>query len=436
MGDQGGEIRVVRYVYIQPRGTFTATNGSPLLTAGVGTQFLRDVRPADLVDIDGSSYQIGFVGTDGTASLQTNFTGSTGSGKTMTITDVAANWYNSELGSLVSRDILRPPRAAGLLKYGDRVLIWGVSDTTSLTSSSATGNVIAAMLDNNPEHVGLFYIGTASGADLLNVLATDGPLYLMTTSGLELLTFTNDAQKPYNLRTIVEPGFKAGTNGALEGDTFYGFNEQPFRTRAEENVDRDFAQPVLDEMKDWDATRVMLAVDPKKNAVLFIYDDGSTTTVRPWMVAQGVWNPPLNFSDRIIDTQVVNGTLYVTYFDGVNYRVNEWEGGSGIGGSPYVASQYYDATLLARKRLKWLQLTGMIASVNVFAAKPGEAVPDVSNTLAAEATFTESDIANMSEAEQGTNIEARAFAFRINLTSPDGDFDSLIARGRPKAQLR
>lgn len=435
-GDQGGEIRVVRYVYIQPRGTFTATNGSASITAGVGTRFLRDIRPADLVDIDGTNYQIGGVTSDTVATLQSNFLGVTGSGKTMTITDVAANWYNSELGSVVSRDILRVPRAAGLLKYGDRVLIWGIPDTTSLTSSSATGNTIAAMLDDNPEHIGLFYIGTASGSDLLNVLATDGPLYLMTTTGLELLTFTNDPQKPYNLRTIAEPGFKASTNGVLHVDYFYGFNGQPFRTRAEENIDVEFAEPVADEMAGWDATRVMLAVDPKKNAVLYLYDDGSATTVRPWMAQLGVWNPPLNFSARIIDTQVVNGTLYVTYLSGGNYRVNEWEGGAGIGGSPYVTSQYYDGTLLTRKRMKWLQVTGKIDTVNVFAAKPGEAVPDVSNVLAAEATFTESDIAEMSEAEQGTNIEARAFAFRVNLTSPDGDLQSLIARGIRKTQLR
>lgn len=435
-GDQGGAIRVVRYVYITPRGTFRAETGSPLLTAGVGTRFLRDLRPGDLVTIDGTSYQVGFVASDTDAALQTNFLGGTGSGKTMTVTDAAANWYNSELGGLVNRDIQRPPRAAGLLKYGDRAFIWGVSDTTSLTSTSATGNALMAMEDDNPEHVGIFAIGTASGSNLVNVLATDGPLYLMTTTGLELLSFTGDPQKPYTLRIIAEPGFAAGTNGVLHVDYFYGFNGQPFRTRAEENIDVEFAEPVAKEMMDWNAARVMLAVDPKNNAVLFIHDNGSTTEVIPWMAQQGVWGSPHTFSARIIDTQVVNGTLYLIYLDGGNYRVNQWEGGAGIGGSPYVASQYYDATLLTRKRLKWLQLTGKIATVGVYAAKPGVVVPDVSSALAAEATFTESDIAEMSEAEQGTNIEARAFAFRINLTSPDGAFEFLVARGIPKTQLR
>jgi|SRR5262245_10500975 len=435
--DQGGLIRVVRYVYIQPRGTFTATNGSPNLTAGVNTQWFRDLRIADVVTISGGSYQIDNITSDTTAVLTANFTGTTGSGKTMTITDAAANWYDSELGGPVSRDVVRPPRAAGVKKYGDRVLLWGVSDTTSRVSSSATGNAIIAMLDDNPEHVGLFYIGTASGSDLLNVLATDGPLYLMTTAGLELLTFTNDPQKPYNLRIIAKPGFKSPSNGVLYLDYFYGFNDQPFRTRAEENMDDQFAEPVSEEMKTWDGRRVKLAVDPKNKAVLYIYDNGTTTTVRPWNAQQREWNPPLNFSARIADTAVVDGTLYITYLTGGNYRVNEWEGGSGIGGSPYVASQYYDANRrLVRNRLKYLQVTGKIATVNVFAAKPATAVPDVSNTASAEATFTESDIAEMAEAEQGTNIEARAFAFRINLTSPDGDFQTLIARGIPKTQLR
>lgn len=435
--DQGGQIQVVRYVYIQPRGTFTATNGNPNLTAGVNTQWFRDLRIGDIVVIDGGSYQIDNITSDTTATLLTNFTGVTGANKTATITDAAANWYNSELQGIVSRDVLRPPAAAGILKYADRVLLWGISDTTSRVGSATTGNAIVAMLDNNPEHVGLLYIGTASGGDLLNVLATDGPLYLMTTMSLELLTFTNDPQKPYTLRTIAEPGFKSGSNGVLYLDYFYGFNGKPFRTRAEENIDDQFGEPVSDEMESWDATRVKLAVDPKRRAVLYIYDNGVSTTVRPWMTQQREWNPPLNFSARIVDTAVVNGTLYVTYLSGGNYRVNQWEGGSGIGGSPYFCSQYYDAERrLARNRLKYLQVTGKIASVSVYAALPGAAVPDVTNLAAAAATFTESDIAEMSEAENGTNIEGRAFAFRINLTSPSGEFESLVARGIPKTQLR
>ena len=434
-GDQGGSIRVVRYVYIQARGTFTATNGSPLLTAGVNTRFIRDLRAGDLVTIDGTSYQVGFVGADDAASLQTNFLGATGSGKTATITDAAANWYNSELGQLVNRDIQRPPRAAGILKYGDRAFLWGVSDTTNLTSTSATGNALTAMLDDNPEHVGLFSIGTASGSNLVNVLATDGPLYLMTTTGLELLTFTGDPQKPYTLRTIAEPGFAAGTNGVLQVDYFYGFNGQPFRTRAEENIDLAFAEPVADEMRDWNAARVMLAVDPKNNAVLYIHDNGTTTEVIPWMAQQGVWGAPLTFSDRIIDTQVVNGTLYLIYLSAGSYHVNEWEGGAGAGNSPYVATQYLDPNQLKSNRLKRITPVGKIETVRVYAATPGAAVPDVSDTAQAAASFAQTDL-DRHEATIFTNIPGDAFALRFDFDSSDGNFQSAVVSGTPRTEQR
>jgi hypothetical protein len=430
--DQGGEIRIVRYVFTTPRGTFTATNGSPNLTAGVGTFWFRDLRIGDLVTIDGGSYQIGNITSETTATLLTNFTGVTGSGKTMTVTDAAANWYNSELLDVVDRDIRRPIRAAGVLSYGDRVFLWGIPDTLSASPTSATGNVIAAMRDDNPEHIGYLAIGTASGSDLVNVLATDGPLYLMTTTGLELLSFTNDPQKPYNLRIIAEPGFAAATNGALQADYFYGYNGKPFRTRAEENIDLEFAAPVEREMRSWNAARVMIAVDPKNNAVLYIHDDGDETTVIPWMAQLGVWNPPLTFSDRIIDTAVVNGTLYVTYLTGGNYRVQEWEGGAGVSG--YFATQYYDQDALNRIRLKRLVATGKIDSLDVYAVTPDAAVPDVSNQGAATQSI---NLGNVDESgpETFTNLEGRAYAFRINLTST-GRFDKLVARGTPRTELR
>jgi len=433
--DQGGGIRVVRYVYLTPRGTFTATNGSPSLTLGVGTFWTRDLRRGDQVTIDGGAYEIGDFVAETSCTLTSNFTGTTGAGKTMTLNTMAANWYDTELGALISRSVQRPRRAAGLAKYADRLFLWGIPDTVTASPTDVTGNALGAMLDDNPEHLGDLFIGTASGSNLVNVLASDGPLYLMTTTGLELLNFTNDPQKPYNLRIIAEPGFAAATNGVLYVDYFYFYNNRPGRTRAEENIDVEFARDVLKEMENWNPARVVLAVDPKNSAVLFIHDDGEATTVIPWMAQENVWGAPLNFSARIIDAQVVNGTLYVTYLSGGNYRVNEWEGGAGIGGSPYAVCQYIDGRQLNRNRLKSFVANGKIDSLDVFAVLPDTPIPDVTNAGQAAANFPLSDTAEQSEAEQFTNIEARGFAFRFNFSN-GGDFQSFVARGTPRTERR
>ena len=434
-GDRSGVLRVVRYIYSAPVGTFTATNGSPTLTLGIGTRWNRDLARRDGIIIDGVLYQISSITSDTELILTGNFTGSTGSGKTLTVNGPNCEWYDGELGALVNRDIQKPPRAAGVLQYGGRVFIWGVGDTTVLDGALSTGPAILAMEENNPEHCGRLAIVAQSGSDLVNVLAGDGPMYLMTTTSLEVVNFTGDGQTPYTIRVVAEPGFKAATNGVLYKDWFYGFNNRPLRTRARENIDVQFAEPVWGDMASWDAARVIVAVDPKNEAVLYMYDNGSTTVVIPWLTQQERWNPPLNFGARITDTQVVNGVLDVTYLTGGNYRVNQWEGGSGIGGTRYVASQYYDTNSLQRGRLKRLVATGKMGSVSVYAAIPDSPVPDVSNLGAADATFLLSDVSK-TEPEIHTNIEGRALAFRADFSSNDGSFDKLMARGTPRSEGR
>lgn len=428
--DRSGEIRVVRYVYVAPPGTFTATNGSPNLTAGVGTRWFRDLRPGDAVRIDGTAYSIDAVTSDTTATLLSNFTGTGGAGKTMTLDGfIAGSWYDSELGSLVNQDTFPPPRAAGILKYAGRVFLFGVPDTRNLASSSATGNAIVALLPNNPEHVGLLAIGTQSGSDIVNALGADGPMYLMTTTSLEIVSFTSDPDEPYKIKIIAEPGFKDASNGVLDGDYFYGFNGQPFRTKASKNIDVEFAEAVQKVMKDWTG-RVMLNTDPINKAVLYMHDDGASSIVIPFMTQLGIWGPELNFSARIIDSQVVNGKLYVTYLSGGVYRVQQWEGGAGIGGTRYVASQYYDPRLLARNRVKRLAFAGKAGTLRVYAAQEDAPVPDVSDTGAAAASFTLSDVDKV-EPEIHTNIHGNGFAFRVDLSSNDGNIDKLVASGTP-----
>jgi hypothetical protein len=434
-GDRSGTLRIVRYIRDNIRGTFTLTNGSPNVTAGIGTRFTQDIFRGDTLSVDASLPQILSVTDDSNAVLTANWAGSTGS-KTATMAICCSEWYDSELGEIVSRDIQKPPRAAGVLQYGGRVFTWGIGDTVNTAATLPTGPAIAACEENNPEHIGLLFIVTASGSDLVNVLAGDGPMYLMTTTSLEVVSFTGSADTPYVIRIVAEPGFAAATNGVLYADYFYGYNGKPLRTRADDNIDVLFAQPVWEDMREWDAERVMLAVDPKNQAVLYMFDDGETTTVIPFMTQLGVWSPPLNFGARIIDSAVVNGALYVTYLSGGNYRVNEWEGGSGIGGTRYAASQYLDPNLLNSNRLKQITPVGKLGSLSVFTATPDAAVPDVSDLSQAAATFMLSDSARKFEPTIHTNLPANAVAVRVDFASNDGSFDKVVLGGLPRGGRR
>lgn len=429
-GDQSGELRIVRYIYITPRGTFTATNGSPNLTAGVGTFFNDDLRAGDVVTIDAASYTIQAVTSQTTATLTANFAGSTSAGKTMLITTAAADWFDSELGALIDRNAIRPPRAAGVFQYANRVFLWGVKGESS---SVATGPAILVALANNPEHVGLEAIVTASGSDLVNVVVGDRQLYLMTTTGLEVVTFTGREEDPYVVRELAQPGFKSGTCGVAYKDFFYGFNRRPLRTRVDENIDVNFAASVWSAMDSWDPLRVMLSVDPKNEAILFSHDNLGSTTVIPYMAQLGVWGPPFTFGNRFFDFATVNGELYLTQISLGEIKVILWEGGTGQSGA-YVASQFYDANLLNRGRLKNTLFTGKGTTIRIYAQQPDAAIPDVSDTGQQAASFALSGN-ERSEPEIFTNIEGRAFAFRADLPTT-GSIQKIIARGMPRSERR
>lgn len=424
--DRNGELREVRRVRLAVRGTFTATNGIPTLTAGSGTFFTQDLRRSDRIVIDGGNYNISSVESDTQATLTGNFTGLTGSGKTGTLNIVDGSWLDGELGPIITRDIIRAPRCAGVLNYAGTVFAWGCFGERG---DSPTGPVILPTAQFNPEHFLTKGIRTASGSDLVNVLGGDGPLYLMTTTSLEVANNTNDPETPYIPKIIAEPGFKAATNGCLYLDYFYGFNGGPMRTRADENIDTEFATQVAEEMESWNGERVIVERDPKKQAVLYIYDNGTTSTVRPFLTNQGFWSPPLNFPARILDAQVVGGELYLTYLNGGNIRVNRWEGGTGITGDRYISTQLLDPNLLNANRLKRIAVVGKVGSVSVFTVEEGEDVPDVSDIGQAAETFPLSDTASKFQEEIGTNIESAAIALRVNFTSADGSLDKLVVRG-------
>lgn len=430
--DQSGEMHIVRFVRVDPPGTFAATNGSANIV-GTGTQWLRDLRNGDTAEFDGGPGGdiIANVTSDTTATLLSPWGGSTSGGHTIEIIRAAESWADGDLGEIVFRDIIAPPPAAGVTQYAGRVLVWGCFGG----DDNPTGPVLLPMLDDNPEHCFIRGIHTDSGGDLINVLGADGPLYLMTTRGLEIVTVTNDPLAPYNIRQIVTPGFKATTNGILFGDYFYGFNGRPFRTRASQNIDLEFAAEVKSDMEAWDPQRVIIEGDPKNQAVLYIYDDTSSTTVIPFMAEQEQWNPPIFFSGRFMDAAMVDGDLYITVLSGGNTRVNRWEGGTGIGGTRFTSSQFYDPNFLKSNRLKYLDIVGKCGSLSVYAVTSDADPPDVGDLGEAAATFTLGDTSKK-EPQIRTNIRGDAYAFRVDFTSNDGYLDKIVANGIPRGESR
>lgn len=434
-GDDSGVLKVVRYVYIVARGTFTATNGSTTLSGDNDTRWLRDLRPGDVVTIDAASYTISTVTADNAATLTANFTGTTGAGKTMTITTAVADWFDSELDDTDAPDpnAQKPPKAAGIFQFADRVFLWGVGGA----AGSVSGPLIYPMLERNPEHIGLLAIKTSQNDDLVNVVAGDQTLFLMTTNTLELVTFTGD-ESVYKVRAYDGvSGFMSAANGVVYKNRFYGFQQRPIRTVTDQDVDVEFAQPVWRVMQGWDPKTTVLAVDPKNEAVLYCNFAAGTTTVIPYLAQLStpenpVWSPPIPISGQVVDYVVNGGDCYLIVLTGGNYRVYKWEGGDGTSLTPFVGFQYQSSP--DRFKLKRIVYTGRGTTLRAYAAEPGEIPLDVSVTGSGEAVFTIQDT-NQAQPEIFTDLEpCRGLALRVDFTALSSvlpQFQRLVARVLP-----
>lgn len=428
-GDTSGTLRVVRYVYITARGTFTATNGSPSITAGANTFFTQDLRAGDVLTISGGSYTVSAVTSNTTLTLTGNFVGATASGLTATVTTACAEWYDGELGDIIDFDVFKPVKAAGVLTAFGRTFIWG---TYGDGSSAVTGPGVTPMLLDNPEHIGRNTILTAEGDDLLNVLPGDETLFLMTPNTLETVSFTGNDTVPYLVRVLHRPGFAAAACGAVYKNQFYGYVNRPVRTVGDD-IDAMFGTPVLSDMQSWTASRVVVAIDTKNEAVLYChYDGSSTTTVIPYNVQLGIWNPPFRFSGQVTDYAVVNGTTYLMVLTGGNYRAYTWEGGTGAA-NPYIASQFHSAA--DRYKLKGIVFTGNATTCYVYAIQPGDTGdPDVTSTAGAADSFLIQSVSLYRSLKEikFNSVAARAFALRIDFTlsGTSGKLDQLVARFR------
>jgi len=435
-GDQGGDIRALRYIRQTPRGTFTA-NGTTTITGDADARFLQDLAVGNTVTIAAVVHTIATVVNDQTATTAAPV--AAGSSLTMTISAVTAEWYNGELGSLIDRDALKPPKAAGVFQFAGRVFLWG----TTGDPASSTGSCITPMLDRNPEHVGTFNIISTFGDDLLNVLAGDQRLYLLTRNTIEIVTFTGDADEPYRIRVAQQPGVQSPTAAAVYKDQLYFFDGQPGRTRIDKNVDNLFGAPVMSDMTGWLPQNVTIAIDPSNEAVLYCHRAadpfGTTTTIIPFMpqLAGEPWGPPHEVDGYVVDHTVANGVLYLVIKNtSGEFYLYEWEGGTGAEDS-FVASQYRDfGSSATRKVLKRITFTGQGSDLSMFAVRPGAAIPSLTSLPSAEATFTLSG-SDFSEEQIYTHVNGfRAAAMRVDFPQSGSSWDDLSAHGYGLEEMR
>lgn len=432
-------LRVIRYVRTQIRGTFTATAGSPNLTAGVGTFFMRDLRAGDVITIDGGSYTVASTTSQTAAVLTGNFAGVTGAGKTATITSANAEWFGSageqgDMGVLVNLDVARPPQAAGVASFFNRIFLFG----TDPKAGDVVGPGFRLMLPDNPEHIGLIGGKSESGTDILNALSSGDErsqtAYLMTRGALEIIQFTDQPDDPYRTRILRRPGFLGPKAGIVYENVFYGFSGQPLRTVINQDVDVSFGQAVDNLIRYW-VNPVVMGVDPQRGEVLFAHYDGATfssTTVLPYIPRLGIWGPPIVVDGQIDDFAVVGDVCYATVFRLGVRRVHQWEGGSGLSGA-YIGFQYQSGNGVFE--LESYRFAGRAETLTFYVAANEAIATETSNPVG---TGSETMVDSwVTHSEKYPNVRPGVgVSFRLDFSNLGGNFEKLFATIRPKTARR
>lgn len=414
-----GPWKVIREV----RGTITGTvttNGSATVT-GTSTRFLRDLRPGDLVTINASNYTIATVVSD--TSMTTTGAVAAGGPFSVTMVQIVLDWRNGELGEQVEFDNDPPPLLDGLLNFNNVPFGW-------------RGNTLYPSKIGNPEAFpAALARSTQSGANIIQALAGDARIYLLTTNGLEVVTFTQQEGDPFLIRQVWGFGFSSPTQAVVADGVLYAAvgtssGVKVIRTRVDDSPDLEFSANVESDLASWNLANVVMAVDPTNGAVLAIHNDGSNTTIIPFMLQQGVWSLPQSLTGRVKDAATVSGVCDLIVYDGTNFRAYQYEGGNGSGIDKYAAWPWMDAPADGfRKIVKRAKVTADADTLYLYAAQPGAAVPDVTSTGAAAASYALSGSIRP-EALVQTNIQnAQMYSARLDSNDSDAEIVEIALWG-------
>jgi hypothetical protein len=432
-GQEGPWKQVRPSVRLTLEGTFTATNGSALVTAGIGTKATLRLRAGDAIKVGGVDYTVASVQSDQAFTLTTNYAGTTGAGKVVETVSVVLDYYNEELGKALAIDNDAPLYCSGVLVFNNRLIIYGCSDDRA----KVPGNLLLASKAENAEAFplddSLNQIQTVTGDAIITVQSAAAKLYLCTRNGVDVTSYTGDENTPFLTRRVYSPGALTPKNAMSAGGYLYLFTgKKAVRISPDDAVDQVFGTAVENKLEQWAAEDVTLLHDPRNAAALYCRYDSVTglTEIVPWMMTLSQWGTPQFVSGRITDGIPVNGVLYFILFDGTNYRLWEYEGGDGGGIQAWAATEFlYGSGEMNRKSIQRLFFTGKASALRVYLAEVGKDLPDVSDIAQAAALFTLSD-ADRHEQQIYTNMPpCRSYALRVDLSGTNRYISRILTAG-------
>lgn len=413
-----GPWRTVREVRTTIEGTVGITT---LALAGTGTRFLRDLRVGDVITVNATDYTIATITSDTTATVAAGADQT--APKTATMKEIVLDWRNGELGELIEFDNDEPPLLDGLMLFNNVPFGW-------------KGNVLYPSKIGNPESFPrILARSTQSGADIIAALAGDARIFLLTTNGLEVVTFTQNPADPFLIRQVWSFGFSSPTQAVVAEGTLYAAvgtstGVKIVRTRVDDSPDLEFSAPVESDMASWNIANVVMGLDPANGGVLAMHYDGSTTTnVLPYMLQQGVWGLPQTITGQVVSAATVANSCELVIKSGTDYTVNQFEGGNGSSTAAYVAWPFIEADGL-RQIVKALKLTGKANSLYIFKGEPGVAIPDVTNT--GVATVGPITLTNTLQHENVifTNVQnCQSFSVRVDSTGATAMISEVVVTG-------
>jgi len=425
-GDQG-PWKTIRDVRVNPEGTIAVTSGSATLT-GTGTRFQRDFRAGDLVTIDGSDYTIATITSDIAGTLTSNST-STGS-FTATMKQVVLEWRNGEIGpDVIEFDNDVPPLMDGIAVFNNVLFGW------------KNNEFYPGKIGNPEAFPNALQRTTQGGGNIVGVHAGDGRIYLLTTNGLEVVSFTQNPAEPFLIRQVWNFGFEAQNQAVVVDGTLYAavgtdYGVKIIRTRVDDSPDLEFSADVESDMKSWVASQVIMTHDPASGALLAMYwqptPGARTTTVLPFLMQQGIWSFPHEISNQVVDAAVVNNNCELIVYDGTNYRAFRFENGNGSTTEAYCAWPFIDPPIDSlRKVIKRLKFTGKANTLRLYVAQPGQAAPVNTSTGTATVSHTLDSI-NGHHLQVQTNIpNAQSYSVRVDSTGADANFSQCDVWGYP-----
>lgn len=412
-----GPWRLIREIRIVAEGTVAIAT---LAMTGTGTRFQRDLRSGDLVTINGSDYTIDAITSDTAATVTAGSNQS--AGKTVTMKQVVLEWRNGELTDLIEFDNDEPPILDGVMLFNNVPFGW-------------KGSTLYPSKIGNPESFPRIYArSTQTGADIVTALAGDARMFLLTTNGLEVVTFTQNPVDPFLIRQVWSFGFSSPTQAVVaEGTLFAAVGTingvKIVRTRVDDSPDLEFSAPVESDMATWRADRVVMGLDPANGAILAMHYDGtSTTTVIPYMLQQGVWGLPIEISGQVTSAATVGNACEIVIQSGADYQVYQWEGGTGEDIQSYVAFPFIDKDGL-RQTIKALKFTGNADMLYIFKAEPGIPIPDVTDESKAVVALP------LADSLQHQNIiftnvpNAQSFSIRVDSSGNAALITEVVALG-------